>query len=63
MEAMYHQLIAYLGLHNMLGAAGDRSLTPRLFAGSSAELDAWLRLVEREGDVLGIASSDGGAMP
>ena len=63
MEAMYHQLIAYLGLHNMLSAAGDRSLTPRLFAGSGAELDAWLRLVEHEGDVLGIAALDGGAVP
>ena len=57
MPAMYHLLVAYLGLHNMLGAANDHQLAPRLFAGSSAELDTWLRLVSRQGDVLGLADA------
>jgi hypothetical protein len=61
MPAMYHLLVAYLGLHNMLGAANDPGLTPRLFASSSDELDAWLRLVSHQGDVLGVADTDGGA--
>ena len=54
MPTMYHLLVAYLGLHNMLGAANDHKLAPRLFASSTAELDAWLRLVSRQGDVLGV---------
>ncbi|WP_256258705.1 hypothetical protein [Burkholderia ubonensis] len=33
--AMYHLLVAYLGLHNMLGKANDLSLTDRLLDGSS----------------------------
>jgi len=59
MPAMYHLLVAYLGLHNMLGAANDHQLAPRLFGSSAAELDAWLRLVSRQGDVLGLADADG----
>lgn len=56
--AMLHLLVAYLGLHNMLAKANDRSLAPRLLAGSREELDAWLRLVQREGDVRGLAGLD-----
>jgi hypothetical protein len=59
MPAMYHLLVAYLGLHNMLGAANDHQLAPRLFARSTTELDAWLGLVSRQGDVLGFADADG----
>lgn len=60
MPAMYHLLVSYLALHNMLGAAKDHQLASRLFASSTAELDAWLRLVSRQGDVLGVADVDGG---
>lgn len=59
MPAMYHLLVAYLGLHNMLGAANDHKLAPRLFASTPAELDAWLRLVSRQGDVLGFDAAHG----
>jgi len=52
---MYYLLVAQLGLHNMLGKANDRSLTKRLLNGSAEELQTWLRLVEREGDVEGLA--------
>lgn len=54
--AMCHLLAAYLGLHNMLGKANDRTLVDRLLYGSSEKLDTWLRLVEREGDVHGLAA-------
>jgi hypothetical protein len=60
MPAMYHLLVAYLGLHNMLAAANDHTLAPRLFANSTDELDAWLRLVSRQGDVLGLGDVGGG---
>lgn len=59
MPAMYHLLVSYLGLYNMLGAANDHQLAPRLFASSTAELDAWLRLVSSQGDVLGLADANG----
>ena len=59
LPAMYYLLVAYLGLHNMLGKANDHSLAPRLLNGSSKELDAWLRLVARDGDVRGLAALDG----
>ncbi|WP_175924512.1 hypothetical protein [Burkholderia latens] len=55
LETAYHLLVAYLGLHNMLGKANDRTLVDRLLDGSSEKLDTWLRLVEREGDVQGLA--------
>lgn len=42
-------------LHTMLGKANDRSLAQRLLSGSSEDLQAWLRLVAREGDVQGLA--------
>lgn len=52
---MYYLLVAHLGQHNMLGKANDRSLTTRLLGASGDELQAWLRLIEREGDVNGLA--------
>lgn len=57
--AMYHLLVAYLALHNMLGKANDHTLTDRLLDGSSHTLQTWLRLVDREGDVRGLAELDG----
>ena len=57
-SAMYHLLVAYLGLHNMLGKANDRTLTDRVLNGSSQHLETWLRLVGREGDVRGLAELD-----
>lgn len=53
---MYYLLVAHLGLHNLLGKANDRSLTKRLLHGGAEELQTWLRLVEREGDVEGLAA-------
>lgn len=55
LPVMYYLLVAHLGLHNMLGKANDRSLAQRLLSGSSEDLQAWLRLVAREGDVQGLA--------
>lgn len=52
---MYYLLVAHLGLHNMLGKANDHSLTKRLLRASGNELQAWLGLIEREGDVNGLA--------
>ena len=56
--SMHYLLVAYLGLHNMLAKANDRSLVGRLLEGSDAELKAWLALVDREGDVAGLADLD-----
>lgn len=53
--AMYYLLAAHLGLHNMLGKANDPALVDRLLDGSSHKLQKWLCLVEREGDVHGVA--------
>lgn len=58
LPAMYYALVAHLGLHNMLGKAGDRTLASRLLNGSSKELHAWLHVVAREGDVRGLATLD-----
>src|SRR5213082_1516827 len=55
---MYYAVVAYLGLHNMLATANDRTLAPRLLEASAEEFDAWLALVRREGDVAGLASLD-----
>ncbi|MBB5405396.1 hypothetical protein QF000_000117 [Paraburkholderia atlantica] len=52
---MYHLLVAYHVLHNLLGKSNDRALGDRLLDGSSEKLDTCLRLVEREGDVHGLA--------
>lgn len=51
-------LVAHLGLHNMLAKANDRTLAARLLAASDDDLQAWLRVVDREGDVAGLASLD-----
>ncbi|MCH2240930.1 MAG: hypothetical protein MK041_03125 [Aquabacterium sp.] len=56
--SMHYLLVAYLGLHNMLAKANDRSLVGRLLEASDAELKAWLALVAREGDVAGLADLD-----
>ena len=55
---MYYMLVAHLGLHNMLAKANDRSLTTRLLEASEAELRSWLSVIEREGDVAGLADLD-----
>ena len=55
---MHYLLVAYLGLHNMLAKANDRSLALRLLEGSEADLRSWLALIEREGDVAGLAGLD-----
>ncbi|MFM0515410.1 hypothetical protein [Paraburkholderia sp. RL17-373-BIF-A] len=39
----------------MLGKANDHTLADRLPNGSSQNLQTWLRLVDREGDVRGLA--------
>ena len=57
---MYYLLVAHLGLHNMLGKANDHSLTKRLLRGSATDMQTWLRLVEREGDVEGLAGLQSG---
>lgn len=46
LPAMHYALVAHLGLHNILGKAGDRTLASRLLNGSSKELRAWLDVVE-----------------
>lgn len=55
---MYYLLVAHLALHNMLAKANDRSLPTRLLATSTEELNAWLAVIEREGDVAGLAGLD-----
>jgi len=55
---MYFLIVAHLGLHNMLAKANDRSLPGRLLNVSADELRAWLALIEREGDVAGLAGLD-----
>ena len=61
LSAMHYALVAHLGLHNMLGKAGDRTLASRLLNGTSKELHAWLHVVAREGDVRGLATLDSDA--
>ena len=55
---MYFLLVARLGLHNMLAKASDRTLPTRLLKASREELDRWLELIERDGDVAGLAGLD-----
>jgi hypothetical protein len=55
---LHFLIVAHLGLHNMLAKANDRSLPARLLNGSVDELRAWLALIEREGDVAGLAGLD-----
>lgn len=55
---MHYLLAAYLGLYNMLGTANDPALVDRLLGGSGEQLQKWLRVVECEGDVCGVAELD-----
>jgi hypothetical protein len=55
---MYFLLVAHLGLHNMLAKASDRTLPTRLLQGSREELERWLELIERDGDIAGLAGLD-----
>jgi hypothetical protein len=55
---MYFLLVAHLALHNMLAKANDRSLAARMLAATDDELKAWLQVIEREGDVQGLAGLD-----
>ncbi|WP_066339773.1 hypothetical protein [Azohydromonas lata] len=55
---MHYLLVAHLGLHNMLAKANDTSLALRLLESSEAGLQSWLALIEREGDVAGLAGLD-----
>ncbi len=52
---MYYLLVTFPGLHNMLGKANDHTLPDRLLNDNRQHLETWLRLVEREGDVRGLA--------
>jgi hypothetical protein len=52
---MYYMLVAHLALHNMLAKANDRTLPTRLLEGTYEDLRSWLAVVEREGDVAGLA--------
>lgn len=52
---MHYAVVAFLGLHNMLGKANDRTLVDRLLDATPDELDAWIALVLRDGDVAGLA--------
>lgn len=56
LPSMHYLLVAFLGLHNMLAKANDRSLAGRLLDSTNDALDAWLALVESDGDVEGLAS-------
>lgn len=56
--AMYHLLVPYPELHNMLGKANDYTLADRLLDDSSRNLSRWLRVVDREVDVRGLADLD-----
>lgn len=61
LPAMHYALVAHLGLHNMQGKAGDRTLASRLLNGSSKELYAWLQVISREGDVGSLSAPISGA--
>ena len=52
--AMYYQLVAFLALNNMLGAANDRALTGRLLGSTRFEVERWVNLVHRQGGVSGV---------
>lgn len=56
---MYYQLVAFLALNNMLGAANDRALTGRLLGSTRVEIERWINLVHRQGDVSGIQPPKG----
>lgn len=52
--ASYYQLVAFLALNNMRGAANNRALTGRLLGSTRVEAERWINLVRRHGDVSGI---------
>lgn len=52
--SMYYQLVAFLALNNMLGAANDRALTGRIFGNTRVEVERWINLIHQQGDVSGI---------
>ncbi len=52
-SALYYTLIAYLALHNMLGAATTKTFYESVANKNSEELKKWLDLIEREGSVNG----------
>lgn len=55
--SMYYQLVAFLALSNMLAAANDRTLTGRIFGSTRVEVERWIDLIHRQGDVSGIEPS------
>jgi hypothetical protein len=54
---MHYQITTLLALHSMLGAANDARLPERLLGSSRQNLENWLDIVARQGDVLGISDS------
>ncbi len=54
---MYYQLVAFLALNNMLGAANDRELTSRILKSSRSDVQRWIDLVHVQGDVSGVWGS------
>jgi hypothetical protein len=52
---MHYLLVAHLGLHNLLAKANDRSLVDRVLNLNTDELDQWLEMTIRHGDVEGTA--------
>ena len=56
LATMHYLLVAHLGLNNMLAKANDRTLAVRMLSADLDELDRWLKLIEREGDVQGLAN-------
>lgn len=55
---MHYLLVAHLGLHNLLGKAGDRTLATRLLDGDAESLDDWPTWTTQEGGVEGLAALD-----
>ncbi|MRV70609.1 hypothetical protein GJ700_02600 [Duganella sp. FT92W] len=53
-QAMHYQLVAFLGLNNMLGAANDRELPVRILRGTHEDAERWIQLVLEQGDVMGV---------
>lgn len=52
-HVMYSQTLAFLALHNMLGAANDSGLPERLLDLEREELRKWINAVVSYGDLLG----------
>ncbi|SOE56137.1 hypothetical protein SAMN05446635_1015 [Burkholderia sp. OK233] len=53
-HVMYSQTLAFLALHNMLGAADDSGLPERLLDLDRRELRKWINAVVTYGDLLGV---------